>query len=128
MNPYFALSAIFLLGLRGIEKKLKLPCPPLSALTAEDKQSGQVRLHNERSLCSEDETDAGNLGEDVADHSGARYGEDDEAGEHRERGVWRRFRGPLWWDEGTRGEPLELGGHKLGRLVSPLPTNSLACS
>jgi len=30
MNPYFAFSAIFLLGLRGIEKKLSLPCPPMS--------------------------------------------------------------------------------------------------
>ncbi|KZT60465.1 glutamine synthetase/guanido kinase [Calocera cornea HHB12733] len=30
MNPYFAFSAIFLLGLRGIEKKLALPCPPMS--------------------------------------------------------------------------------------------------
>lgn len=30
MNPYFAFSAIFLLGLRGIEKKMTLPCPPMS--------------------------------------------------------------------------------------------------
>jgi glutamine synthetase len=30
VNPYFALSAIFLLGLRGIEKKLSLPGPPIS--------------------------------------------------------------------------------------------------
>ncbi|EJU05361.1 glutamine synthetase/guanido kinase [Dacryopinax primogenitus] len=30
MNPYFAFSAIFLLGLRGIEKKMVLHCPPLS--------------------------------------------------------------------------------------------------
>jgi glutamine synthetase len=30
MNPYFALSAVFLLGLRGIEKKLSLPGPPIS--------------------------------------------------------------------------------------------------
>ncbi|KAG5644222.1 hypothetical protein DXG03_008817 [Asterophora parasitica] len=29
MNPHFALSAIFLLGIRGIEKKLKLPGPPI---------------------------------------------------------------------------------------------------
>ncbi|KAG5634404.1 hypothetical protein H0H81_002100 [Sphagnurus paluster] len=32
MNPYFALSAILLLGLRGIEKKLPLPGPPLAEL------------------------------------------------------------------------------------------------
>ena len=44
MNPYFALSAIFALGLRGIEKKLKLPGPPISQLTPEDKQTGKVRL------------------------------------------------------------------------------------
>ena len=30
MNAYFALSSIFLLGLRGIEKKLSLPGPPIS--------------------------------------------------------------------------------------------------
>lgn len=30
MQPHFALSAIFLLGLRGINKKLALPFPPVS--------------------------------------------------------------------------------------------------
>ncbi|KIJ69333.1 hypothetical protein HYDPIDRAFT_24177 [Hydnomerulius pinastri MD-312] len=30
MNPYFAISAIFQLGLRGIEKKMKLTIPPIS--------------------------------------------------------------------------------------------------
>jgi len=44
MNPYFALSAIFLLGLRGIEKKLELPGPPISHLTPEDKKSGKVKM------------------------------------------------------------------------------------
>ncbi|KZP12562.1 glutamine synthetase/guanido kinase [Athelia psychrophila] len=44
MNPYFALSAIFLLGLRGIEKKLKLEGKPMSALTQEDKNAGRVRM------------------------------------------------------------------------------------
>lgn len=42
MNPYFAISAIFLLGLRGIEKKIKLSTPPMSQLTAEDKKNGTV--------------------------------------------------------------------------------------
>ena len=42
MNPYFALSAIFALGLRGIEKKLALPCPPISHMTPEDKKTGKV--------------------------------------------------------------------------------------
>ena len=43
MNPYFALSAIFALGFRGIEKKLPLPGPPVSQLTLQDKQTGKVR-------------------------------------------------------------------------------------
>lgn len=42
MNPYFALSAIFALGLRGIEKKLKLPGPPISQLSPADKKTGKV--------------------------------------------------------------------------------------
>lgn len=44
MNPYFALSAIFALGFRGIEKKLKLPGPPISQLSPEDKKTGKVSL------------------------------------------------------------------------------------
>ncbi|KAG6893657.1 hypothetical protein C0995_016415 [Termitomyces sp. Mi166 len=44
MNPYFALSAIFLLGLRGIEKKLALPCKPIALLTAEDRALGKVKM------------------------------------------------------------------------------------
>ncbi|KAI0819537.1 glutamine synthetase/guanido kinase [Trametes gibbosa] len=44
MNPYFALSAIFALGLRGIEKKLSLPGPPVSQLTQEDKKAGKVKM------------------------------------------------------------------------------------
>lgn len=35
MNPYFAISAIFLLGLRGIQKKLSLPGPPISSFSPE---------------------------------------------------------------------------------------------
>ncbi len=44
MNPYFAMSAIFALGLRGIEKKLPLPGPPVSQLTLEDRKTGKVRV------------------------------------------------------------------------------------
>ncbi|KAL6305310.1 hypothetical protein BKA93DRAFT_731222 [Sparassis latifolia] len=44
MNPYFAISAIFALGLRGIEKKIKLTGPPVSQLTVEDKRSGKVKM------------------------------------------------------------------------------------
>lgn len=43
MNPYFALSAIFALGLRGIEKKLELNVVPVTQMTQEDKKSGKVR-------------------------------------------------------------------------------------
>lgn len=42
MNPYFTISAIFLLGLRGIEKKLPLPSPPISHFTAEDRHNGKA--------------------------------------------------------------------------------------
>jgi len=42
MNPYFALSAIFSLGLRGIKKKLPLSCPPISHFTPEDRKTGKV--------------------------------------------------------------------------------------
>jgi len=44
MNPYFALSAVFLLGLRGIEKKMKLSSPPISHFTPEDMKSGKVKM------------------------------------------------------------------------------------
>ena len=43
MNPYFALSAILLLGLRGINKKIPLPGPPISHFTPEDRSNGKVR-------------------------------------------------------------------------------------
>lgn len=32
MNPYFALAAIFLLGFRGIDKKMSIPVPPVKDL------------------------------------------------------------------------------------------------
>ncbi|KAF8212060.1 hypothetical protein K438DRAFT_2010350 [Mycena galopus ATCC 62051] len=44
MNPYYALSAVFLLGLRGIEKKLKLKTPPISHFSPEDRKSGKVEM------------------------------------------------------------------------------------
>jgi hypothetical protein len=44
MNPYYALSAIFLLGLRGIEKKLKLQTPPISHFSPEDRKTGKARI------------------------------------------------------------------------------------
>ncbi|KAI9466167.1 hypothetical protein BJY52DRAFT_1183045 [Lactarius psammicola] len=44
VNPFFALSAIFGLGFRGIEKKLALPVAPVSALSLEDKKAGKVPM------------------------------------------------------------------------------------
>lgn len=44
MNPYFTLSAIFALGLRGIEKKLELNVVPVSQMTTEDKRMGKVTM------------------------------------------------------------------------------------
>ncbi|KAF8634077.1 hypothetical protein AX15_001079 [Amanita polypyramis BW_CC] len=44
MNPHFTLSAIFALGLRGIEKGMSLPGPPMSQLSPEDKLTGKVKM------------------------------------------------------------------------------------
>ena len=49
MNPYFALSAIFLLGLRGIRKQIPLTLPPVAAMRAKEEtegvgKSGAVKL------------------------------------------------------------------------------------
>jgi len=44
MQPHFALSAIFLLGLRGIEKKLGLPFPPVSEQAKMADNGGVKRL------------------------------------------------------------------------------------
>lgn len=43
VNPFFALSAIFGLGIRGIEKELALPVAPVSHFSPEDKKVGKVR-------------------------------------------------------------------------------------
>jgi len=44
MNPYFALSAIFLLGLRGIDKKMNLPGPPITQFSFDDRKNGMVKM------------------------------------------------------------------------------------
>jgi len=44
MNPYFALSAIFLLGMRGISRKIPLPGPPISHFGPEDKRNGKIKM------------------------------------------------------------------------------------
>ena len=43
MNPHLALSAIFLLGLRGIDKKL-VPGPSISHFKPEDRENGKIRM------------------------------------------------------------------------------------
>lgn len=42
-NAYFAISAIFLLGLRGIQENIQ-PGPPLSHFKPEDRLTGKVRM------------------------------------------------------------------------------------
>ena len=42
MNPYFAISAISLLCLRGIKKMLPFPGPPICHFTPEDRDNGKV--------------------------------------------------------------------------------------
>ncbi|KJA14820.1 hypothetical protein HYPSUDRAFT_48825 [Hypholoma sublateritium FD-334 SS-4] len=44
MNPYFTISAILLLGLRGIRKQLPLPGPPISHFTPEDRSNGKIKM------------------------------------------------------------------------------------
>lgn len=43
LNPYFALSAIFSLGLRGIEKKLEAGAP-VTQFKPEDRLTGKVKM------------------------------------------------------------------------------------
>ncbi|KAJ3539778.1 hypothetical protein NMY22_g4581 [Coprinellus aureogranulatus] len=43
INPYYALSAIIQLGMRGIEKKSKLG-PPITEYGPQDKQAGRVKM------------------------------------------------------------------------------------
>ena len=39
MNPYFALSAIFLLGLRGVRAQLPLTLPPVAVMRAREQEA-----------------------------------------------------------------------------------------
>jgi glutamine synthetase len=47
VNPYYAIGAIFSLGMRGIKKEIQLKEPPFSQLTLEDKTQGKVSLFTE---------------------------------------------------------------------------------
>ena len=44
MNPYFVLSAIFRLGLRGTEQGMQLTTPPISTYVDDPSRKGEVRL------------------------------------------------------------------------------------
>jgi Glutamine synthetase, catalytic domain len=47
MNPHFAISAIFLLGLRGIRKQIPLTLPPVTVMRekeGKERKSGVVKL------------------------------------------------------------------------------------
>ncbi|KAL1740811.1 hypothetical protein HDZ31DRAFT_85224 [Schizophyllum fasciatum] len=77
VQAHFALSAIFLAGLRGVAKRLPLP-PPISAYKPEDRENGKVpmlplsleaatqRMTREGSIAREE----GMLGDGFVDHFG----------------------------------------------------------
>jgi len=44
MNPFFTLSAIFKLGLRGMEKQMKLTTPPVSTFQDDSSRKEVVML------------------------------------------------------------------------------------
>jgi hypothetical protein len=83
MNAYFALSAIFLLGLRGIDKKMKLEEPPISL---QDREKVAFFVPDLLRICS-----VTMLGEDVTGLVGICNAENDEAGEYcpKRRGFWK---------------------------------------
>lgn len=73
MQPHFALSSIFRLGLRGIEKQIQLPGPPISVLQRENKAPVRLAMSLEegtRKLMAEDSVAREILGNDFVDHYG----------------------------------------------------------
>lgn len=76
MHPYYALGAIFLLGLRGIKIEASLKDPPISTLTPEDKLQGKMlprtleeatlRMMDRNSIAREPDM----FGNDFVDHFG----------------------------------------------------------
>ncbi|KAF8609858.1 glutamine synthetase/guanido kinase [Ceratobasidium sp. AG-I] len=73
MQPHFALSSLFRLGLRGIEKKLKLSGPPISVLQRENKAPVRLAMSLEEStrLFMKPESIAREvLGNDFVEHYG----------------------------------------------------------
>lgn len=73
MQPHFALAALFRLGLRGIEKKIKLPGPPISVLQRENKAPIRLAMSLEEStrlLMKPNSIAREVLGDDFVDHYG----------------------------------------------------------
>ncbi|KAF8710882.1 Glutamine synthetase guanido kinase, partial [Rhizoctonia solani] len=73
MQPHFALASIFRLGLRGIEKKIQLPGPPISVLQRENKAPIRLAMSLEegtKKLLAENSIAREVLGDDFVDHYG----------------------------------------------------------
>ncbi|KAG8752732.1 hypothetical protein FRC14_006751 [Serendipita sp. 396] len=73
MNPYFALSVIFLLGFRGIEKKLAIPVPPVKELMGDKSKVVKLAMNLEKStslFMKEGSVAREILGDDFVDHYG----------------------------------------------------------
>ncbi|KAJ1309517.1 hypothetical protein OPQ81_006291 [Rhizoctonia solani] len=73
MQPHFALASIFRLGLRGIEKKIQLPGPPISVLQRENKAPVRLAMSLEegtKKLMAEGSVAREVLGNDFVDHYG----------------------------------------------------------
>jgi len=48
MNPYFAISTIFLLGLRGIQSKIPLTLPPVTVMREMQKNNSNDNSYNSK--------------------------------------------------------------------------------
>ncbi|CAE7057373.1 unnamed protein product [Rhizoctonia solani] len=73
MQAHFAIASIFRLGLRGIEKKLQLPGPPISVLQRENKAPVRLAMSLEegtKKLMAENSIAREVLGDDFVDHYG----------------------------------------------------------
>lgn len=77
MNPYFALSAIFQLGMRGIAKQLKLTTPPISTYQSHPARKEEVILlpsslaDGTNAMMKSDSIAREVFGDDFVDHFGA---------------------------------------------------------
>lgn len=75
MQPHLALSAIFLLGLRGIEKKLPLTTAPISQITTAEDKKAVKKLNTSLEGATEQMMREGSvarevMGNDFVDHFG----------------------------------------------------------